>query len=237
MDGQSNPAFSATWRFVVAEWNSAVNGSLITTLLLCATIIVGIISVAVPILSKGAASLSPWVTVSAGTGTLLFVMVSLPYAAVRVAHRERVARIDAEEKADRDNRPRLSTEILVASAQIGNEIDTWVLQTAVDVRNTGSEQVRLDSWQTVLVFNGAEFPGRPYDSLLGGFIVIDHKPVQLIGSLGPIGGLDRARGTIASTVYNVPREATLSDCIVKARVRGVGCNWTEWATFQPPRGS
>ncbi len=148
----------------------------------------------------------------------------------REQHNQSVADLEAE----RDTRPKLSATILAAFCHSGSEPDTWVTQTTVDIRNAGQKAVRLDGWETILQISGTEFPGRPNESLLGTVVNIDQEPVPQIKALEQIGGLDLARGTIASTVYSIPAGTCWHDCIVKVRVRGVGCDWSEWTTFRPP---
>jgi hypothetical protein len=180
-----------------------------------------------------------WATVAgkaAAVGLVAWFVIAIPMAFVRAYAAKHAALADAlsDLETERDTRPKLSATIIAAFCHGGNEPDTWVTQTAVDVRNAGQKAVRLDGWQTLLEVNGAEFPGRPNESLIGSFVNIDHKPVPQIKTLGQIGGLDFARGTIVSTVYGIPAGTNWHNCIVKVRVHGVGSDWSEWAAFQPP---
>jgi hypothetical protein len=89
-------SFRTTWRLVRNQWDSAVNGSLVTTLSVIATGLLGISTFAVSQFTNGTASFPLWPAFVVGSWTLLWVCISLPIAAVVVVHRERMALLDSQ---------------------------------------------------------------------------------------------------------------------------------------------
>jgi hypothetical protein len=103
--------FGATLRIVKREWDSVVNGSAVTTVLVIAAAVFGILAAAVT-------GFPTWPAIVLGGSTLAFAVVSLPFAAVQVAHRERLARIAAEDRS----KPRLAIRIDRLSVQSDNGV-------------------------------------------------------------------------------------------------------------------
>lgn len=82
----------AIWRAIIAEWNATVNGSLVTTSLVVLSAVLAILTA----IYRG--QFPAWPAEAAGSTTIAFVILSVPWSIYRVAFRERVARIKAEEE-------------------------------------------------------------------------------------------------------------------------------------------
>jgi hypothetical protein len=82
-----------------------VTGSGGTALLGLATAVVTIVTFAFLIQNK---TVSPWPAFGCAIAAVLWFMGSIPFAAIKVAHDERLGRIDAEDRlhAEKDKRPR-----------------------------------------------------------------------------------------------------------------------------------
>ena len=91
---QTERKFSATWSLVNREWNGSVNGGLITTLLFAGTALLAVAAYLIGVVFKGVYSFPIWPAAILGGITLFWIWISLPMAALRVAHRERLARLD-----------------------------------------------------------------------------------------------------------------------------------------------
>jgi hypothetical protein len=99
--------FGATVRSVVREWNTWVNGSVITTALLLLAAIVNLVALdhEVP---KGILKAVDWAGVA-------WIVVTIPLSAIRVAHRATLEKISAEnalaEEKSKKARPEIKGEI------------------------------------------------------------------------------------------------------------------------------
>lgn len=156
-------AARATLIHILEEWNSTVSGSIISTLLLFASAAFGLTPDIVARFGKPGASFPVWPSFLATAITVLFVLISLWLSAFRVADRERMARIAAEEALvlERErSRPRLVGLVkLVGSIRdqetLGGRQAFFIY---MSIRNDGFRSVAKD-YHAVATVGGREIHG------------------------------------------------------------------------------
>jgi hypothetical protein len=165
-----------TWKAVYQEWRSAGTGSGVTQALGLATAIIAIVSAAV--IMKGG-TFSPLPTLIAGSLTVLWAIISLPFAAVRVAHRETLARIDAQDalttEQSKQPRPQIEGKIEALQklevAEFQGAIRTTSCWLWLYLTNAGSPSAISDWRVSVKGISGAEMECEiPYN--------LDTKPMR-----------------------------------------------------------
>ncbi len=164
-----------TRKLVLDRWKRSLTGGIITAIL-------ALIS-AVPLIASGIAALrgmqfSPWWSIGTGVFTVVWMLSTIPIAAVQVAHQERASRIALEDQGQ--PKLRVHIEKLVATVKNNTIPKDSYLMALISVRNDGYESVTR-KWQMLC---GADNHER-------GVTNITLTGKQLVSSFSHLGGEKR----------------------------------------------
>lgn len=172
--------------------------------------------------------------------TATFLAWRSEYRAALAARAEAVAAV-AELATEKDRRPKLSPTITHAADVKGEEINSCIAFLNVQVVNTGSDSVKLLNTEVRIELDGTEHIGRSFqipgsrcDYDRGNKRRLSVSRGDLLEERGAIGGRDAIGGIVCAMFYDLPY-ADFSDVVLKVRVQGIGCDWSEWHAFQPPK--
>ncbi len=219
---------TSLWAQLGERWVKDVTSSLPAAILIVLGAVVGIrdalISVnQTPAIVLGALGIC-WAGVS------LFRALSRAWSDSRVE----VATLEAELALERAKRPRLVPAILGASYRAVEEFNGWLITTDVLVENEGSEGAHISAVESAVVFAGEQQISGGFQAPDGWSYLIHRNrlPIASLLSHGEIGPRAKIQGAVVGVFYNLSM-TKFSDLVLMVRVRGVGCEWSDWKTFQP----